>query len=114
MLTFTSTADPRLASLPPPALPVVAAHLHNLAAIFGREPGPYQDGFVAYVEAQDTPPSVRSETGRDIDDLESVFRDGPFLVGVLLWGNSGAGVTLVCPDLDGYASEIVRALRNHL
>ncbi len=114
MLTFTSTTDPRLYGLPPPAHPVVVNHLNTLMAIFGRGIDHYEDGFVGYIEGDDTPQSVRSEIGRDISDLEIVFRDGPYLVGILLWGNSGSGVTLVCPDLDEYAPEIVHVLRKHL
>lgn len=40
MITFTSTADPRLANLPPPARPAVTTHLRTLRTICGREPDP--------------------------------------------------------------------------
>lgn len=114
MITFTSTADPRLASLPPPARPIVSAHLHTLHSICDREPDPEEDGFVGYVEPQDTPESLASAIGRNLAQLEGVFPEGDCLVGVVLLGNSGAGITLVCPLLPNHAPQVASLLREHL
>jgi len=113
MFTFTRTTDPNLARLPPDHRPAVLHALATLCTIYGHPPAPEEEGFVAYVEAQDTPQSLRSAIGRNVEALEGVYRDGPCLVGVILWNNE-AGVTLVCPDLDDHAPQIVRTLRHHL
>lgn len=114
MITFTSTTDPRLASLPPPARSVVAAHLHILRSICGREPDPKEDGFVSFVEPQDTPESLALGLGRNLAQLEGVFPEGNCLVGVVLLGNSGAGITLVCPLLPNHAPQVATLMREHL
>ena len=114
MLKLVSAKDPRLFRIPPEHRPAVERAIESLASIFGREPDPSDDGFVGYVERGDTRETVRRETGRNLSNLEGVFRDGPCLVGVLLWGNAGAGVTLVCPDEDGYAPEVISTLRENL
>lgn len=114
MIIFTSTADPRISSLPPPARPVVSAHLRTLRSICGREPNPEEDGFVGFVEPRDTPQSVTSAIGRSLAQLEGVHREGDCLVGVILWGNSGAGITLVCPPAPDHAPQVQRLFREHL
>jgi hypothetical protein len=114
VIKLVSAKDPRLRLIPPEYRPAVERALETLASVFGRDPDPGRDGFVGYVEGGDTCETVRRETGRDLRRMEGVFRDGPCLVGVLLWGNAGAGVTLVCPDKDGYAPEVVSTMRKHL
>lgn len=113
MFTFTRTTDPNLARLPPDHRPAVQHALATLSAIYGHPLDPEEEGFVAYVEAQDTPQSLCSAIGRNIDALGGVYRDGPCLGSVILWNNE-AGVTLVCPDLEDRAPQIVRILRHHL
>ena len=46
--------------------------------------------------------------------LEGAFLDGNCLIGVVLWGNSGEGVSIVCPDQEGYAEEVSDLLRKEL
>ena len=110
MIQFTCITDPRLTSLPPPARFIVAAHLATLRSICKRPPHPGEDGFVGFVEAQDTPEVLESAIGRSLLQLESVFREGDCLVGVVLWGNAGAGVTLVLPEIAGHAPQVAALL----
>lgn len=115
MRTFTRFSDPSLQHLPPPHRSVVEHALEKLQAVCGPVPDALLDGFVGYVEAQDTPESVSSAIGRDLSRcLEGAFRNGSCLVGVVLWGNSGAGVTLVCPQDHGHAPGVASLLRGHL
>jgi hypothetical protein len=114
VIKLVSAKDPRLRSIPPEHRPAVERAIESLAAVFGREPDPGRDGFVGYVGSQDTRETVRREAGRDLSRLEGAFRDGPCLVGVLLWGNAGAGVTLVCPERNGHAPEVASTMREHL
>ncbi len=113
MFTFTRTTDPNLARLPPDHRPAVLHALATLCEIYGHPPDPDEEGFVAYVEGQDTPQSLRTALRAPVDGLEGVFRDGPCLVGIILWNNE-AGVTLVCPDQGGHALEVARILKEHL
>ena len=111
MLELTTISDSQLSSLPPPYRPPTLTALQN------QPPGPdHSDrGFVLFVEENDTLKSVNNACHRDISTaLEGAFIDGKCLIGVVLWGNSGAGVTIVCPDRKGYAEEIADVLRQHL
>lgn len=116
MLKLTKLLDLRhsqLSSLPPPhRLPVTNA-LNTLCSILG--PDPSDRGFVLYVEEKDTLSEINNACCRDIStSLEGAFLDGNCLIGVVLWGNSGEGVTIVCPDQKGYAEEVANVLRKHL
>ena len=110
MLAFTSTTDPRLARLPPPARSIIINHLHTLRSLSH----PKEDGFVAYVEPQDTPEMLESAIGRPLAQIEGVFQEGDLLIGVVLWGNAGAGVTLVCSQTGTHAVMVAEQLRQHL
>ena len=110
MLIFSDTADSRIAGLPPPYQAPTLSAIHTLLEISNPE----SEGFVAFIEAEDTPESVIKVFVRAITSIESAFRDGHCLVGVLLWGNSGDGVTIICPDEVGYAPEIANILKQHL
>jgi hypothetical protein len=113
MLKLTSTSDSQLSALPPPYRPAVVNALNNLCSILG--PDPNDRGFVLFVEENDTLDDVNQACARDLETcLEGAFLDGNCLVGVVLWGNSGAGVTIVCPDLTNYAEDIVAVLKKHL
>ncbi len=114
MLTFTSITDPQLARLPPPVRSIIINHLHTLRSFSHGEPDPEEDGFVGFVEPQDNPEIVESAVGRSLTQLEGVFQEGDFLIGVVLWGNAGAGVTLVCPQIGTHAVLIAEQLRQHL
>ncbi len=110
MLIFYDPADKRIAGLPPPRRAPVLSAIHTLHEI--RNPS--TEGFVALIEAEDTPESIEPLLVRSIASVESVFRDGSCLVGVLLWGNDGDGVTVVCPETAGHATEVANILRQHL
>ncbi|MCW8893023.1 MAG: hypothetical protein OQL18_06865, partial [Deltaproteobacteria bacterium] len=87
--------------------------LQNLLSILG--PDHFDRGFVVFVEENDTLNDINNACCRDLEiSLEGAFLDGNCLIGVVLWGNSGEGVTIVCPDQEGYAEEIAEALRRHL
>ena len=115
MLKFTSTTDPRLARLPPNHRNVLEHAITTLCSLYPPEPEPDSQGFVAFIEQQDEPEILLSAIGRDLEQsIECAFRDGSCLAGVTLWGNSGAGITIICPEEEGYAPEIARILRDHL
>jgi hypothetical protein len=109
MLKLTSPSQ--LSSLPPPYRPPTLNALKNLPP----SPDPSDRGFVLFVEENDTLTEINHACCRDIStSLEGAFLDGNCLIGVVLWGNSGDGVTIVCPDQEGYAEEIAEVLRRHL
>lgn len=79
------------------------------------EPDPDMQSFVAFIEPQDEPEVLHQRIGRDLEgSIECTFRNGSCLVGVVLFGNGGEGLTIVCPDEEGYAPEIARILKTHL
>ena len=111
MLKLTSSGQ--LSSLPPPYRQPVKNALKNLYSILG--PDLTDRGFVVFVEENDTLAAINRACHRDLDtSLEGVFQDGNCLIGVVLWGNSGEGVTIVCPNGDGYAEEVANILQKHL
>ena len=114
MLIFNDTTDPRISNLPPPYQAPVLSAIRTLLEITGQKTPRKDQGFVAFIEAEDTPESLTPAFVRPLASIESAFRNGSCLVGVILWGNSGAGVTVVCPDEDGYAPEVARILKQHL
>ncbi|MDX2480020.1 MAG: hypothetical protein QNK24_06770 [Desulfuromusa sp.] len=111
MLKLTSPSQ--LSSLPPPYRQAVKNALKNLCFIL--VPDHPDRGFVLFVEENDTLNDINQACHRDISTgLEGTFLDGNCLIGVVLWGNSGEGVTIVCPDQKGYAEEVAEILRKHL
>ena len=110
MLIFKDVKDPRISSLPPPCQSTVLSAIYTLMEISNPE----DQSFVVFIEAGDSPESLTPVLVRPLHSIESVFRGGPCLVGVILWGNSGAGVTIVCPDEEGYASEVANILKQHI
>ncbi len=114
MLIFTDATDPRISSLPPPYQLPVRSAIRTLLEISNCKIPPKDQGFVAFIEPEDTPESLTPTFVRPLASIESAFRNGSCLVGVILWGNAGAGVTIVCPDEEGYAPEIVSILKQHI
>lgn len=107
--------DTQLANIPPPYHSAVTHAVQNLCSIYGPDPHPEDQGFVVFVEPEDEPLHISNVINRNISKtLEGVFRDGICLVGVVIYGNSGSGVTIVCPEVEGYASTIANIFRNHL
>ena len=73
------------------------------------------EGAILLLEAGDSLLDVAKELGRDIgSSLEGAFRIKGYLVGVILLGNSGEAISLVCPDLQGHAEGIRKLLIEHL
>ena len=113
MQKFTSLSDSQLSSMPPPYRQSVTNAHQNLCTILG--PDHPDRGFVVFVEENDTLKDINIACCRDLDiALEGAFLDGNCLIGVVLWGNSGEGVTIVCPNVDGYADKVANILRKHL
>lgn len=115
MHKFSDFSDPHLKKLPPSHRRAVGHALGHLLALCGDHSPPPDFGFVAYVEPEDTPDGLSSAVGKDLPlGLEGAFCDGDCLVGVVLWGNSGAGVTVVCPLEKDHAPAVAEILRGHL
>jgi len=114
MFMFTSSTDPRLSSLPPPIRSIITRQILILCALCQGKPDAEQDGFVGYVEPQDTPQTVELGIGRPLERIEGVFIEGGCLVAVILWGNAGAGISLVCPRAEGHAPAVAGILRQFL
>ena len=112
MITFTSVTDPRISSLPPPYQETVLDAIRILVQITPADC--HDHGFVAFIEPSDTPEMLTHELRRPLSSLEGSFRGDACIFSMILWGNSGAGVTIVCPDVDGYAPEILSVLRQNL
>jgi hypothetical protein len=114
MLIFTDTTDPRISNIPPPYQPPVLSAIRTLLESSNHKSSPNDQGFVAFIEAEDTPESLTPAFVRPLLSNECAFRKGSCLIGVILWGNSGAGVTIVCPAEDGYAPEVASILKQHI
>jgi hypothetical protein len=103
----------QFSSIPPPYREPAEKALNNLHSILG--PDLTDRGFVVFVEENDTLSDINHACHRDISiGLEGTFLDNNCLIGVVIWGNSGDGVTIVCPNVDGYAEDVVTVLRKHL
>jgi hypothetical protein len=107
------TSPSQLVNLSPPYRPPTLNALKSLPPIAG--PDPTDRGFVVFVEEDDTVNDVNRICARNLEtSLEGAFLEGNCLIGVVLWGNSGEGVTIVCPNVAGYAEEVGEVLREHL
>lgn len=115
MLTIFTSTDPLLASISPLYRQTVERAVHNLCSPCRPDTQPDDQSFVVFIEAADEPLLISSMIHKDISiALEGAFRDGSCLVGVVLYGNSGSGVTLICPEQEGYAPQLADIFRNHL
>lgn len=115
MRTFRSTADVYAAQLPDWQHLAVAEAVRNMEEAFGKGFDPDR-GCVVLVEEGDTLESVEQEPGLSLREkgLEGTCRRHGCLVAVQLWGNSGDGVTWVCPERPGYADQVQEHLREAL
>ena len=113
MLKFKSISDSQFSSIPPPYREPVENALNSICSILSSD---HPDrGFVLSIEENDTLADINNACVRDIStSLEGAFLDSNCLIGVFLWGNSGEGVTIVCPNVDGHAEEVANILRKHL
>jgi hypothetical protein len=93
----------------------IAEAVQALEEAFGPGFG-HERGFVVLVEAMDTPESEMPLLGMPLHALrlEMTWRRHGCLVGLVLWGNAGDGVTFVCPELPGHAEEVQQWLRREL
>ena len=117
MLIFTHCNDPGLERIPPEYRPATVQAIKTLRSIPTTDT-PFNaevQGCVVFVETDDRPDGLYPAIKRDLDcSLEGVTRESCCLVGVIIWGNSGDGVAIVCPNKKDYAPEIVQILKNHL
>jgi len=72
-------------------------------------------GFVVLFEQMDVPEDTIPLIGCGLGSkLETTWRRHGCLIGLTLWGNSGDGVTWICPEIPGYAPQIQEVLRGEL
>lgn len=114
MRKFWNLEQMTAAGLPPWQRDAVAEAVLTLEGIFGRGFSVCR-GFVLLVEQHDQFGAVDALLGsRLADKLEGTWRCHGCLVSLVLWGNSGDGVTLVCPELPDYAVELQKIMRRAL
>ena len=114
MKIFYSTKEVEQQHLPLWQHKAVAEAVSTMERIFGKDFDP-QHGFVVLVEAEDTPDDSLPILGYHIGDkLETPFRCQNCLIALTLWGNSGDGVTWICPEVPGYAPQMQDLLRQHM
>lgn len=115
MRRFRSTEEVYAAQLPDWQHLAVAEAVRGMEATFGTGFSEKR-GFVVLVEPGDTLESVEPETGLSLQHkgLETAWRRHGCLVGLTLWGNSGDGVTWVCPERPGHAPQVQEHLRGEL
>lgn len=114
MRRFRSMEEVGAAHLPQGQHEAVADAVGTLERIFG--PGfDMECGFVVLVEESDTLGDAVPLAGHTLGDkLEIAWRRYGCLFGLTLWGNSGYGVTWVCPERPGYAPQVQERLRREL
>ena len=110
MLKLLHQNDPALREVPPRAVPII-----NSLFIQSSPESSLVQGFVVFIEHDDSLTNLNRMVGRDLNQsLEGVFYVGDCLVGVVIWGNSGDGVSIICPDVPGYADAVRSVLKQHL
>jgi hypothetical protein len=111
---FCSTEEVQAARLPPWQHEAVAEAVNTMEKLFGHDYDPAK-GFVVLVEEGDTPEDAVPVVGYPLGSkLETTRRRHGCLVGLTLWGNSGDGVTWICPERPGYAARVQELLRREL
>lgn len=114
MKKFGSSEEVIAARLPPWQHKAVAEAVRTMEDIFGTGFDPAR-GFVVLVEQGDVPEDAEVLLGYPLGSkIEATWRQYGCLVGVVLWGNSGDGVTFLCPERPGYAEEVQGILRREL
>jgi len=114
MIQLTRNNDPALEHIPARYHPVVQQALNDICEIFRTPPDSTTQGSVVFIEPYDKPADIIPVSAKPLSSLDGVYRHGKCLIGIILWGNSAEGVTIICPEEDNYAPEIVKSLRAHL
>jgi hypothetical protein len=111
MRKFGSLEEVAAACLPPWQNSAVTRAVRTLESIFGTGFSP-ERGFVVLVEDGDTEESAVQVVGVTFAQvsLETTWQQDGCLLNMTLWGNSGDGVTWVCPDRKEYAPAIRQRL----
>lgn len=111
MRKFRNLEEVAAAGLPPWQETTVAGAVKTLEAIFGKGFSP-ERGFVVLIEKDDTEESTVPGVGVPFAriGLEGAWKRDDCLICLTLWGNSGDGVTWVCPVRDGYAPAVRQRL----
>ena len=114
MRIFRSKEEVQQACLSLVQSKAVTEAVSTMENVFGQCFDP-RHGFVVLFEANDTPEDTVPLLGYHIrDKLETAWRRHGCLIGLTLWGNSGDGVTWVCPEVPGYATQVQELLRREL
>jgi hypothetical protein len=111
MLQLTQRNDPALEQIPVQFLPVVQQALIDLNYIHKSPSNIKTRGCVLFIQPHDKPTDILPISAKPLSSLDGVYRQGRCLVGIILWGNSGEGVSIICPEAPDYACEIQRSLR---
>lgn len=116
MQIYTSSQEAANALLPPAIKAAVLEAVRSLEELFGKGFDKNERGYVVLIETDDTEETVKDHLGRLFlrMPIEGVFLRHGCLLAVTLWGNSGEGITWVCPDQEGHAPAIRRKLRGEL
>lgn len=114
MKKFVNSKEVYAAKLPDWQHLAIVEAVRGMEGIFGLGYDPAR-GFVILVEENDKLPDADLFLCCPLEcKLEGTWRRHGCLVALVLWGNSGDGVTFVCPEKDGYAEDIQSLLKSHL
>lgn len=116
MQIFKSSKEVESFTLPPETKAAVLEAVRTLEEIFGQGFDSSECGYVVLIEQDDTPTTVMDHHGRFLFQMpiEGVFIRHGCLLAVTIKGNSGEGITWVCPDLEDYAPEVRRKFKAEL
>ncbi len=116
MQIFKASNEVESSTLPPETKAVALETVVILEEIFGQGFDSSRYGYIVFIEQDDTPTTVMDHHGRLLfqQSIEGVFTRHGCLLAVTLWGNSGDGITWICPDLDDYAPEVRSKLKAEL
>lgn len=114
MIQLTQRNDPALEHIPVQFLPVVQQTLNDLHQIVKNPSDIKAHGCVLFIQAHDKAVDILPVSSKPISSLDGVYRQDQCLIGVILWGNSGEGVSIICPEEKNYAPEIQSCLKAHL
>ena len=114
MRKFISSEEVYAAQLPDWQHLAVAEAVRTMEEIFGKGFDPTR-GYVVLVEQGDVSEDADSLLGYPLSSkIETTWRRHGCLVALVLWGNSGDGVTWICPERPDYAEEVQALLRREL